>query len=801
MKRLVASALLALPLGLFPTASSGQTQVLPHDSESAAFPDGPASLLFNPAAAGVRYPSELALTTLVPREGAELYRAACTSGGFSFSATGAERRRTAFELGLAGGAEAMRIGFATSWLPERDGHSADHRAGILSRPAPWISIGAVADHLGAPRIGGMRLERAYTLGIGLRPLAVSPTGAHGWGTRWTLTGDAELGERERADQAHFTVGTELEIVPGLELRGLYLERDHGFQLGISLHGVRAGLQSRSGYDEEGRPRYAAHTLSFHRAEDATVFAGPAERRVALVRVAGDLGDDALSGFSLLGPVGTTPVGPIRRQLERALEDPLTRGVLIDLGQVSSMAQIEELRPRIARLRAAGKPVVAYLESGAGRPGLYLAAACDRIVTTPEAMFAALGLRAERRYYRRLLHDWGVRLDRSSYGKYKSAYRNYSVDSTSAADREDIDHQLDVSQDLFVSAVSADRHIDRERLLTVLDGRSWRPVDLQHFGVIDSIGYKEDALRILGKLAGLGAKPRARRLSDEDVAPREWTVPSPVAVIYASGAIESGKSGNDLLDGPYMGSETVARQIESAFRNRAVKAVVLRVESPGGTSLGSDLIHHAAERMKRETKKPLIISMGRLAASGGYHISVPGDRIYCDRFTRTGSIGVLFVRPSFERWYAQHHVRQDAFERGPYMRGWSQGRDWDAEMQASADSSVYQDYREFVSTVAEGRHLSWEAVDRVAQGRVWMGDDAVERKLVDQIGGLDEAIAEARRRAGVPAGERIRLVEYRRPRPGLFQRLAGSAVSATLERNLHLPDETETLLRIDDEAAP
>src|SRR5439155_21282203 len=157
--------------------------------------------------------------------------------------------------------------------------------------------------------------------------------------------------------------------------------------------------------------------------------------------------------------------------------------------------------------------------------------------------------------------------------------------------------------LFVSVVAVYLKKDRERLLTVLDGRTWRPDDLQQFGVIDSIGYKEDALRILGKLAGLGAKPRARRLSDEDVAPREWTVPSPVAVIYASGAIESGKSGNDLLDGPYMGSETGARQIVSAVRNRDVKAVVRRVESPGGTSLGSDLNHHAAERMKRETKKP------------------------------------------------------------------------------------------------------------------------------------------------------------------------------------------------------
>src|SRR6185503_17879851 len=144
-----------------------------------------------------------------------------------------------------------------------------------------------------------------------------------------------------------------------------------------------------------------------------------------------------------------------RQLERALEDPYTRGVLLELGGVSNMAQLEELRPRIRRLRAAGKPVVAWLEDGGGRGDLYLAAACDKIVTSPEAIWVALGLRAERRSYRKALADLGIRFDRASYGKYKSAYRNLSSDSTSGPDREVIEHLLDQSQELFVSAVAAD----------------------------------------------------------------------------------------------------------------------------------------------------------------------------------------------------------------------------------------------------------------------------------------------------------------------------------------------------------
>jgi len=215
--------------------------------------------------------------------------------------------------------------------------------------------------------------------------------------------------------------------------------------------------------------------------------------------------------------------------------------------------------------------------------------------------------------------------------------------------------------------------------------------------------------------------------------------------------------------------------------------VFRVESTGGSGLASNLIDHAVQRLKRETRKPLIVSMGSVAGSGGYYIAAHADRIYCDRYTRTGSIGVVTIKPSFERWYAKHDVRQDDFERGRYMRGTSTARDWDRPLQAVADSSVMDFYRVFVSKVADGRKMDWSAVDAVAQGRVWMGEDAVERKLVDEIGGLDQAIAEARRRAGVPAGEKIRLLEYRRPRPWLLERLAGAAMASVWSRSAHLPD--------------
>jgi protease-4 len=801
-RSLVAMSLAAALTPPAAAAPSLSPDALLYGHQSAAFADDAGSLLFNPAAAAIRYPSELALTLLDSRPGTDAYRGALVAHGLTLSAAGTAHGASTLGMSLAGGADRLRLGSATDWIGGAGrGRIADTRLGLLSRPQPWLSIGGVVEHATEPEIDGVRRVRDYTLGLALRPFALSPRRAHDRGPRWTLTADARLREDDHFAHTEFRVGGELEIVRGVALQGLYFAQDRGFQLGVSLLGVNAGYHAQSGFDRDGTARYVTHSLSFHAAEDRTALATRARARVAVVRVGGALGDDDLGGLTLFGPVGSTAVAPLHRQLEAALEDPLTRGVLLDLRGAANMAQIEELRARVKRLRDAGKPVVAYLEEGGGRGDFYLASACDRVVATPQAFFPGLGLRAERRYYRGFLADLGVRIDRTSYGKYKSAFRNFSVDSTPPADREAIEHSLDVVQDEFVNAVSADRGIGRERLLGVLDGRRWTSAELQTAGLLDSVGYREDALRMLGRQAGLGARPHTVRLARREAARRDWTTPSPIAVVYASGAIETGRSGSDLLMGPTMGSETMTRQIERAFRNPSVRAVVLRVESPGGSSVGSDLIEHALERMKRETGKPLVVSMGGAAASGGYNISVPGDRIYADRFTATGSIGVLLVKPSFEGWYAKHEVRQETFERGPYMRGWSSARDWDPEIQAAADSAVYAEYKDFVTTVADARRLPWDEVERSAQGRVWFGKDALERKLVDGIGGLEDAIAEGRRLADVPEGQKIRIVEYRRPQAPLLQRLAGSLVSETWQSTVRWPAPGELLYWTDEEILP
>lgn len=805
-------------------AAPAQAAILPpqlEGHESVATADGALGTLFNPALVGLRYPSELLIAGTRDDLGQDRRWDVLTAWrGLGLRWTRIPDEAQVFGATLAFGSPEFRFGWTTEWTGGDLGSPGgnDHRLGLASRPNPWLSIGATVDHPFQPD----GTKRVYTVGAALRPFALTLRSSGNVDpSRFTIFGEAVMpeggvpesdGGRRLASEWRY--GAELEFVQGVALRASYQDDNFGEgrgnfgvvfrlpRLAVSMKGTSVPAYASSaseplpGADLTGFGPHGSGgdspdvistvTLSLHSGEDATRLVPRGARRVGTLELGGVLGDDALAGVSLLGgPESVTPVGPIVEQLDRARRDPLTRGVLLELGGVSNQAAIEEIRPHLLALRAAGKPVVAYLEYGGGRGDLVLASACDLVFASEEALFWQLGLRSERRYYRRLLDKLGVKLDRSSVGRYKSAYREYSVDSIPPADREVVEHVLDQAQAYFTSTVAAARHMDPARLDTLLDGRQWPSSELAKAGLIDSVGYREQAVRALGRLARLGARPRAEALAAIEPATVAWQPVRGVAVVYASGAIETGESGNDLFEGATLGSATLVRQIEAAFRTPGVRAVVLRIDSPGGSVLASDLVYHALLRMKQQTKKPLIVSMGSVAASGGYYIALPGDRLFADRMTRTGSIGVVFLHPSFEGFYAKHDVHEDDFQRGAFMQGGSVAHDWDPLMQASADSAIVRSYDRFVDRVALARGLSRATVLEHAQGRVWLGDDARERKLVDEIGGLDAALAYAQRAAGIPANVTIEPLEFRRPRPGLLQRVVGDVVRDAVTRQMQL----------------
>jgi protease-4 len=803
MRRHALAMLVALALAA-PSAHADPTQpFVLYGDESAASTDDARALFVNPAAIGWRYPSELLLAYADRQQGAGRTTGAAAWRRLEFGFTHQSGVDETYGLGFSLGDERSSLGWVTNRRDDLAGsreRDYDSSLGWLSRPSAWLSTGATVAHLFQPDIRGVRLRRDYTLAAGIRPPALKPAMAYENGFRWTLTADASLEEGASLGETRLKFGTTIEPWNGFVI-GLSFDSQRAYQMGFTFRGVNAsahvtGQVADVHHTPDPEKNYGIYAFSAHDGEDRPIVVPEKAKRVAVVKLQSTLADEALPG-GVMGGGGGTPSATYHRQLERALEDPLTRGVFLELGGAAGMAQLEELRPRISKLEQAGKPVVAYLPYGGGRGDLYLASAAARVYASPAAEFMGLGLRTERRYYRKALERFGIRFDRSSVGEYKSAYRNYSVDSTPPPDTTVIQRLLTQRQELFVSALSTGRAVAPEKFAHILDGRPYPPIALVRAGLVDSVLWREEALADLGRLTDLGKKPRVVDLTQVATARTAWCVPTRVAVVYASGPIENGRSSRDLLDGAVMGDATVIAQLERACRAPGVRAVVLRIESPGGSAAASYTMDHAVERLRQETGKPIVVSMGSVAASGGYFMALHADKIFADKHTVTGSIGVVYVKPSLEGAYAKLGVREDDFERGEYMRGLSMARDWRPRDQASADSAIRRTYRTFVDRVRDGRKLETFEANGYAQGRAWMGEDAAERKLIDGIGGLEAAIGEARRLGGVPDGEKISLLEFRRPAGSWLERLTGGFVQRQLDDLLRLPDYDEAQARAED----
>jgi protease-4 len=803
MRRRSLPLLLAL-LFAAPRAQADPTQpFVMYGDESVASTDDARAFFVNPAAVGWRYPSELLLAYADRQQGAGRTTGAATWRRLAFGFTHQSGVDEAYGLGFSLGGERASLGWVTNRRDDLAGPTErdyDSNVGWLSRPSAWLSTGATVAHLFQPDIRGVRLRRDYTLAVGVRPPALSPAMAYENGFRWTLTADASLEEGAPLDETRLKFGTTVEPWNGFAI-GLSLDSQRGYQMGFTFRGVNGsahvtGQVADVHHTPDPEHNYGIYAFSAHEGEDRPMVVPARARRVALVTLQSRLVDEALPG-GLMGGGGGTASATYHRQLERALEDPLTRGVFLELGGAGGMAQLEELRPRISKLEQAGKPVVTYLPYGGGRGDLYLASAAARIYASPAAEFMGLGLRTERRYYRKALDRFGIRFDRSSVGEFKSAYRNYSVDSTPPPDTTVIQRMLAQRQELFVNTVSTGRAVAPEKFAHILDGRPHPPIELTRAGLVDSVLWREEALADLGRLTGLGRKPRAVDLRKVTQARVAWRVPTRIAVVYAGGPIVSGRSTRDMLDGGVMGDATIVEQLEQACRAPGVRAVVLRIESPGGSASASYTMDHAVERLRKEFGRPIVVSMGSVAASGGYFMALHADKIFADKNTVTGSIGVVYVKPSLEGAYAKLGVHEDDFERGDYMRGLSYARDWRPRDQAAADSSIRRSYRTFVDRVRDGRKLEPLEANGYAQGRAWMGEDAAERKLIDGIGGLEAAIGEARRLGGVPADEKITLLEFHRPRGSFIERLTSGVVQSQLDDLLRLPEFDEAQARAED----
>lgn len=480
-------------------------------------------------------------------------------------------------------------------------------------------------------------------------------------------------------------------------------------------------------------------------------------------------------------------------VRQAASDKEVDGVLLKPGPYEvGFARLLEMREALLRLRASGKKVFVYMES-LTTPDLVLASVADRISMPESGTVFLPGLAIEMLYWKRLLEKVHVRFDVIHIGEYKSAGENFVRDSMSPELKESLDPILDEFYESMVNAIAEGRRMPPEAVKKAIDKGIHNAKDAQAAGLVDRVEYEDQfksgmkaffpdrKLRLKKDYALPGKK--AQKLDPNNPmaafsmlmsmfggSGREKPPEGPkVAVVYCTGPIVSGKSRYGWRgEVAAMGSETICEAIDKAAADEEVKAIVLRVNSPGGSGLASDMIWRAIGRAKE--KKPVVASMGDVAASGGYYISMNAHAIVAEPQTVTGSIGVVGMVPVLDgllRWVGVDPQRLTRGARAPGFLT-SQGlSEEDREVLRGFMKAFYDD---FVAKVAAGRGRAPADVELLARGRIWTGRKAKEIGLVDELGGLDRAIALARERAGLAPDATVHILESPR-RAGPFELLS------------------------------
>lgn len=497
----------------------------------------------------------------------------------------------------------------------------------------------------------------------------------------------------------------------------------------------------------------------------------AENSVLVLNVSGDL-PDYVAEDPLAKAVGIKPAQSftgLLTQLRKAKVDSRISGVLLDINFPSiGWGKAEELRQAIKEFRGSGKPVYAYMEIGTNRE-YYIATAAEKVYLPPPGDLYVNGFAAEAMFYKGSLDKLGIQAEVIQRGpKYKNAPDQYTKKEMGEGQREVINAILDEYYGQLTSAIAESRQKSPEDVHTLIDNAPYNASQAKELGLIDDAFYREQVEDALKSRLGYKADDKLRTIHGGDY--RE--VPSDslglnngqkVAVIFVSGAINIGRSSSSPFGGSMVGSDTIVQAVNDAAKDDSIKAIVLRVDSPGGSALASDLMWYALENAK--TKKPVVVSMSDVAASGGYYIACNANKIIAEPTTITGSIGVFMGKPVMKGLYDWLGVTNEYVMKGKNAGIFRETEPWTPEERAKMEQSADHIYYDsFVPKVAQGRNKTNEDVNAIGQGRVWTGTQAKQNGLIDDFGGLEKAIQVAKELAGLPADKDVKRVVLPAPRP-------------------------------------
>ncbi|WP_028298896.1 signal peptide peptidase SppA [Olivibacter sitiensis] len=459
---------------------------------------------------------------------------------------------------------------------------------------------------------------------------------------------------------------------------------------------------------------------------------------------------------------------ISARIKAAKENENIKGILLDLSSVgANFATAKEIRDALLDFKSSKKFIVAYSEYYS-QTAYYLASAADKVYLNPVGELDFRGLASQVMFYKQALDKLGIEAQVIKVGTYKSAVEPFILDGMSEANKLQVNSYLQSINNVFLDNISKSRNIAVDSLKHIADSYLARNAEgALSTKMIDGLKYKDELLAELAKRLDVNDSKSIKSLTIEDYIPESKLsrAKDRIAVIYANGSIVSGEGDHTII-----GSESISKAIRKVREDKQVKAVVLRVNSPGGSALASDVIWREVELCKQQ--KPIIVSMGDVAASGGYYISCAADSIFAQPNTITGSIGVFGIIPNMKSLLNNKlGVHIDVVKTGKYADLGDLSRPLTAEETSLLQQEVNRTYSTFTKRVADGRKLSQAQVDSIGQGRVWTGSQAMAIGLVDKLGGLDDAIKAAASKAKL---EEYKLVTYPAIKSGLEQFIASSS---------------------------
>ena len=489
-------------------------------------------------------------------------------------------------------------------------------------------------------------------------------------------------------------------------------------------------------------------------------------------------------FMNFKPVPQLGLNDILKAIDNAAQDENIRGIFIETESIpAGAATLEEIRMALVKFKESGKFIISYSDVY-GQKSYYLSSVSDKILLNPEGAIEWVGMRGEIMFFKDALQKLGVEVQIIRHGKFKSAIEPFILDKMSPENREQTLTYMGSIWNHWVNGISKARNISVDELnkladnLTISNAKS-----AVKFGLADSLVYKDQVIDMLKELTDtkpekdINSVSLAQYTKVKPTSKHKGFIKDKIAVVYASGSIITGDGEEGSI-----ASERFGRAIRKARRDSTVKAIVLRINSGGGSALASEVIWREVKLAKGV--KPVIVSMGDVAASGGYFIAAPADYILASPTTITGSIGVFGMIPNFkEGMNKKLGITVDVVKTNRNADFGSVFRPLTAEERAVYQLGVEDIYSTFIGHVAEGRNLTVEQVDEIGQGRVWSGVNAMDIKLIDEFGGLQRAIEIAAERAGLENYRISELPEQEDPFEAIIKQLTGGAKANILKNEL------------------